>query len=159
MIIWEFNILLPSQECDYLRSVAMPRLHVSTVVDAKTGKVCTLCKWFSDIQHLLRFFFWWVQIFSTPCCAHLLLKCACELPLVLNSKLVLPIQVLLVIVQVTATALNFASRRALSNATSPFSSSDSSTHILHLTWRNHIQNSLEVTEGCFLYINLIPTRT
>ncbi|KAK4356188.1 hypothetical protein RND71_025159 [Anisodus tanguticus] len=25
-------------ECDYLRSIAMPRLHVSTVVDAKTGK-------------------------------------------------------------------------------------------------------------------------
>ncbi|KAK4356193.1 hypothetical protein RND71_025164 [Anisodus tanguticus] len=27
-----------SNECDYLRSVAMPRLHVSTVVNAKTGK-------------------------------------------------------------------------------------------------------------------------
>ncbi|KAF3626931.1 Prolyl 4-hydroxylase 1 [Capsicum annuum] len=25
-------------ECDYLRSIAIPRLHVSTVVDAKTGK-------------------------------------------------------------------------------------------------------------------------
>ncbi|KAK4356191.1 hypothetical protein RND71_025162 [Anisodus tanguticus] len=30
------SFMLP--ECDYLRSIAMPRLHVSTVVDAKTGK-------------------------------------------------------------------------------------------------------------------------
>nr|XP_009774618.1 PREDICTED: prolyl 4-hydroxylase 1-like isoform X2 [Nicotiana sylvestris] len=39
-----FHNFLSAEECDYLRSVAMPRLHVSTVVDAKTGKVCTLCK-------------------------------------------------------------------------------------------------------------------
>jgi len=29
------------QECDYLRGIALPRLQVSTVVDTKTGKVCT----------------------------------------------------------------------------------------------------------------------
>ncbi|KAJ8557366.1 hypothetical protein K7X08_002991 [Anisodus acutangulus] len=33
-----FHNFLSAEECDYLRSVAMPRLHVSTVVDAKTGK-------------------------------------------------------------------------------------------------------------------------
>lgn len=32
--------MAPFQECDYLRAIALPRLHISTVVDAKTGKVC-----------------------------------------------------------------------------------------------------------------------
>ncbi|GJV11117.1 prolyl 4-hydroxylase 1 isoform X1 [Tanacetum coccineum] len=34
-----FHNFLSSEECDYLRAVAKPRLKVSTVVDAKTGKV------------------------------------------------------------------------------------------------------------------------
>lgn len=33
-----FHNFLSAEECDYLRSIAIPRLHVSTVVDAKTGK-------------------------------------------------------------------------------------------------------------------------
>ncbi|XP_071686300.1 prolyl 4-hydroxylase 1 [Rutidosis leptorrhynchoides] len=33
-----FHNFLSSAECDYLRAIAKPRLHVSTVVDAKTGK-------------------------------------------------------------------------------------------------------------------------
>ncbi|CAN4114258.1 unnamed protein product [Withania somnifera] len=33
-----FHNFLSAEECDYLRSIANPRLHVSTVVDAKTGK-------------------------------------------------------------------------------------------------------------------------
>ncbi|KAJ6710810.1 PROLYL 4-HYDROXYLASE 1, partial [Salix koriyanagi] len=31
-------IVLPLQECDYLRALAKPRLQTSTVVDVKTGK-------------------------------------------------------------------------------------------------------------------------
>ncbi|KAJ0594680.1 putative procollagen-proline 4-dioxygenase [Helianthus annuus] len=33
-----FHNFLSAEECDYLRALAKPRLHVSTVVDAKTGK-------------------------------------------------------------------------------------------------------------------------
>ncbi|VFQ67057.1 unnamed protein product [Cuscuta campestris] len=33
-----FHNFLSTEECDYLRGIAKPRLHVSTVVDVKTGK-------------------------------------------------------------------------------------------------------------------------
>ncbi|KAH7573376.1 hypothetical protein JRO89_XS03G0133400 [Xanthoceras sorbifolium] len=33
-----FHNFLSTEECDYLRAIARPRLHVSTVVDTKTGK-------------------------------------------------------------------------------------------------------------------------
>ncbi|KAK7343221.1 hypothetical protein VNO77_11797 [Canavalia gladiata] len=33
-----FHNFLSMEECDYLRAVALPRLHISTVVDSKTGK-------------------------------------------------------------------------------------------------------------------------
>ncbi|KAI9196014.1 hypothetical protein LWI28_020269 [Acer negundo] len=43
VISWSPRIIvlhnfLSTEECDYLRAIARPRLHVSTVVDAKTGK-------------------------------------------------------------------------------------------------------------------------
>lgn len=66
----DFLYSFPSQECDYLRSLALPRLHVSTVVDAKTGKVWTLCKiilaYSAFVMILLVSFFIFI---------HLLCKC------------------------------------------------------------------------------------
>ncbi|KAI5653158.1 hypothetical protein M9H77_30345 [Catharanthus roseus] len=35
---WGLEEKMQLQECDYLRAIALPRLHISTVVDAKTGK-------------------------------------------------------------------------------------------------------------------------
>ena len=43
------------QECDYLRAIARPRLQISTVVDTKTGKVCTMAILFLLINLLLFF--------------------------------------------------------------------------------------------------------